>query len=167
MIRLSQNSPKWKNVLIGDSKTTIGEAGCLISSLCAIESKWAQYFHTKPDEAAKAWKFVSVPDDPEPKYLNWISTDFKGMEFVKRVRKYEPEEVERHCKDEDYGVAVQVQTQGGGVHWMACWGWGTMRKPVCYDSWDGGILWNPWRRNGKYKRPLGYAIMKRKEDKKK
>ena len=134
---------------IGNSTSLLKYQGCLITSLCMIYSKFHPFFSYLPSQATKEWKFIG-------NLLDW-STNFKGMEFVKRVISYNPEEVESYVK-KSFGVVIQVQTKTG-VHWMAVDGWGYLGKPVCYDPIDGKITYNPYGFLGKYARPLGYAVM--------
>jgi hypothetical protein len=104
-----------------------------------------------PGEMSQKWKFNN-------NLLDW-STDFWGMEFVERVWSYNPEqdeEIKKLCKSPLYGVALQVQTRNGGVHWVACsgksvLGWATN------DPWTGRRLWKTVGFGAPYVRVLGWV----------
>ena len=186
MRRISQNDPRWCNTKIGRSQSSIGDYGCLITSLCMIWSKFhykapipPHFCHLDPDEAAKTWTFVGIPHDKNPHYLSW-SSDFDGMDFVWRNWSWIPDQIikdprngknlvkqkdlVKSCmKSKDYGVVFQVQTKKGLKHWLAGWWWGVWGMPVCHDPWDGHILYKPWGWLGKYSKCTGFAILK-KED---
>lgn len=178
MERLSQNDKKWKDIKIGSSKSSIGSNGCLLTSLCMVDSKFNPRTHITPDKAVKEWKFVKVQGDGDPKYLDWSHTDFKTMQFVWRNWGYNPEQLmtdpitetldleinvlKKLLKSSDYGVVFQVLTKNNTQHWLAGWDWGIFGQPVCFDPWNGKVLYKPTGMLSPYKAFTGFAIMKRK-----
>lgn len=177
MVRTSQRDKRWSDIKIGHSKSTLGTNGCLITSLCMIHSKFFPKGYTTPDEAAKQWKFVSVQGDSDPKYLDWKNTKFDRMEFVWRNWGYSPDSlmsdpitktsdiemniIKRLLNSDDYGVVFQVLTKNNTQHWLAGWKWGMFGQPVCYDPWNGHILYKPTGFLSPYKAITGWAVMKK------
>lgn len=171
MLRLGQRDPRWGKVIIGKSNSDLAGNGCLITSLCMVWSKFHYGVdnrdYLRPDEAAKTWKFVAVPGDPDPRYLDWIGTEFQGMEFVSRVRRNvsgftdaDRIQCREFAKMEDYGVVLNVETPSG-QHWVTVVG-GFPGNLACNDPWDATRRWKTYGWGTKYPRALGYAIMKRK-----
>lgn len=157
MRRIKQRDPRWTSVTIGDSHSTVGAQGCLICSLCMLFSDFHPYNDLlDPGRMAKAWKFNN-------NLLDW-STDFWGMEYVERVWSYHPDqdkEIKKLCNSPLYGVALQVQTRTGGVHWVACenrsiLGWATN------DPWTGRRLWKTVGFGAPYIRILGWCKFRKK-----
>lgn len=156
MRRLSQRDKRWGNVQIGTSHSLVKNQGCLIVSLCMLYSKFHPFNNIlAPDLMGKKWKFSG-------NLLDW-STKFEGMEFVERVWTYMPEhakEIKKYSDSDDYGVAMQVQTRGGGVHWVAVenksiLGWATN------DPWTGRRLWKTVGFGAPYIRVLGWTKMRK------
>jgi hypothetical protein len=161
MVRISQNDPRWANTIIGNSSKTISQVGCLIVSLCMLHSKWYPKNWIRPNEAAKTWKFTSLPSDPEPKYLDWVNTDFEGMRFIWREWDYDKKKLEKYVKD-GYGCVVRVKTKSGGQHWLAVWWWGIFEQPICFDPINGHILYKPTGWLSPYAKFDGFAVIQKK-----
>lgn len=154
-MRLSQNDPRWKKVLIGQSQSAIGKSGCAITAACMIESKFDPKDYTRPDTAALTWVFVKVQGDDDPRYLNWVRTHFKHMRFVWRQNGYEPDQkiidpvtkkkdtqfniLKKYMLHRDYGITLQVSNNGGGQHWLAGVG-RAVKGWWANDPWNGLIL---------------------------
>ena len=178
MQRFCQNNPKWKNLKLGNSTTSVGNAGCLLCSLLSVESKFHPYQHDTVEKAVKDWVFVKCGDDPEPHYIDWTHTKFKNMEFVWRQYAYLPNMIindpltntadtqenilKKYSMFPDLGAVIQVMTKKGGVHWLALvgksiWNWAAI------DPWDGKMLWSSVGLLGKYPKLLGFALLKKKD----
>ena len=156
MRRLSQRDPRWSEVMIGSSRSTLGLYGCLITALCMIYSKFHPFGpKINPDAAAKDWSY-SVD------LVDW-RTNYVGMSFVERVHTYVPTrddaQIKKYCQSEDYGVVLQVQT-GSGLHWVAAVGKSTLGWAT-NDPWNGRRLWKTVGFGASYKRVLGWAVMKK------
>lgn len=154
MKRLSQQDPRWADMHINKTNSTLRYHGCLIVSLCMLYSKFNPKTQFFPDFALSEWKFIGD-------LMDWRKTDYKKMKFLDRIFGYDPVVVEKLVKD-GYGIVLQVLTRSG-VHWMAVEGWGYLGKPVCYDPFYGDILFNPYGFLGRYVRPIGYAVFKKVE----
>lgn len=59
---LTQNDPRWKDVKIGKSKYTIGEAGCVLTSLCNVANIYGPAWWT-PDDLNKRLTAIDGYDD--------------------------------------------------------------------------------------------------------
>jgi len=153
MIRLSQRDPRWLNVKIGKSISTIGNYGCLITARCMIFNKFHPGHWYWPDQAAREGVFIG-------NNMDWVNTKYPGMKFVKRVVGYDPVTVKEWVKKPDFGVVIQVLTKSG-VHWLAVWDWGIFGKPVCFDPWDKTVIYNPYGLLGKYRSAIGYAVLEK------
>lgn len=180
MIRISQNKDdRWKDLKIGKSKYNIGSNGCLVTALCMILSKFYpergyKHFYT-PAEAVRDWKFTTVPDDDDPRYLVWSSINNSDMEFIWRKYAYQPDKlmidpvtgekdlefeiVKKYASHPDYGIVVQVINSKGNQHWCALegksvFGW------AANDPWNGVRRWAlPFP----YKRINGWALVHKSE----
>lgn len=180
MLRLRQGDPRWGNVRIGRSRSTLATNGCLITALTMIWSKFhygpKNRSYLRPDEAAKNWTFGSVPGDQTLKYLYWNKANFDGMEFVWRNFGYSPTKlmdhpetglvevegniIKRYLRSEDYGVVFQLQTKLGEEHWVA----GVNTSVIgmaCNDPIDATRRWRTWGYGSKYPRCTGWAVMKK------
>lgn len=153
MVRYSQQDYRWSDVLIGQSKSQIKYKGCLITALCMIFNKFHPGHYYWPRTAAKDWAFLG--DN-----LDWIKTKFPGMTFVERTMGFPADKIRDYIKNPEYGVVIQCLTKSG-VHWLACWDWGIFGKPICFDPWNGTVLYNPYGYFGKYVRVIGFAVMKK------
>jgi len=166
MLNYKQCDPKWRDAKIGNSKTSLCKAGCLICSICDIHSKFYYKPESKvkltPPEAASQFIFTSVSGDPEPHYVEWNLTEWQdfGQKFVERVRTWTDEDIKKvndYTKKPDYGVVLNVELKKGGQHWVAMWLPGLF-GPVCNDPISGSVVWKLTGLLGKYKRILGYAV---------
>ncbi len=150
MFRLSQRDPKWDDTKIGKTKFTVGALGCTITSACMVHSKFYPKDFIKPNEAAAIWDFTSQA------LLKWTS-DFDGMEFIKRGYGYNVQDIKEFATKENCGVIVQVEN---GTHWCAVSSWNHIfNRPILHDPWTGEVLWF-WTR--KYRNITGYALFKKK-----
>ena len=168
MRRISQRDPKWSSVKIGDSKTDLATAGCLLCSISMLHSKfypklteWIQ-----PPALASGCKFVKQGTDPEPHFLAWTLTDWSkyGLKFIWRSYTYNPvtdmPKIKEYCASKDYGVALCVQTKSGGMHWVACESTSAIGDYSVNDPINGKRLWKVSGFLAPYKKITGYVIFK-------
>jgi len=120
-----------------------------------------------PDLLAKELTFVPVSGDADPRYLDWIQSrealEKYGIKFEERARytSYEYERLKGIMNSATMGVIFQVQTKSGGQHWVYGWKPGIL-GPVCWDPWDGSIVYNLAGLFGKYPKITGFATFKKK-----
>jgi hypothetical protein len=173
MLRLKQNDPRWGDIKMGQSNSTLGRLGCMVTSLCMLHSKFHPDNPYLPDRAATHWVFVPVVGDPEPHYLSWTQTQFSGMKFIWRGYGYDPTTLitdpvtkekdttlnilKKYASHKDYGVALFVETKKGNPHWLAAVGKAILGWAAS-DPANGKMLWfAPYP----YKRITGWVIMQK------
>lgn len=109
---VSQLDVRWRDVLIGKSKSTIKKYGCTISSCCMALEKLRGYT-ARPDDAAKFWKF-----DDQGRII-WTKTMFKGMKFIWRGYKPDLAKVTEYANSPSKAVIINVDAFGKkGGHWL-------------------------------------------------
>ncbi len=118
---LSQNDPRWKNIKLGFSNTTIGNYGCTITCIAMIVG-------VTPDVVNQRLKDVN--GFAEGNLVIWakIEEAFPGIK-VRRVWTYDNADVKKSlpCL-----VEVDGKPIGGFRHWVVYTG-----NQKCYDPWDG------------------------------
>ena len=172
----SQRDKRWKNVKIGESKSTIGGHGCCLCSALMVLSKFYPFHNLTPDLVASLWKFVAIQDDPDPKYISWTQAKFKGMKFLWRNGDFQPERIitdprtgldmteeailKNSCASRDYGVIIQVRNPDGSQHWQylrgkSLLGWTTV------DPWTGQIRWKGFGFGTPYPRCTAWVLFQK------
>ena len=160
--RYSQRNKRWSRLRLSPSVLNIGGHGCLLTNLSSA-------CNTTPDVLVRKLQFT----DDDHKYggglIFWNDHNKKifrsyGLEYIGRYMSWTEEDFKlnkKYSKDDDYTVITEVATGGGDRHWLLNWNWGYLNKPVCYNPWDGGILYNPWGFLGRYPRPTGWLLFER------
>jgi hypothetical protein len=125
-----------------------------------------------PLDAVKAWKFTTVPGDPDPRYLIWKSINKTGgAEFIWRQYNYmadriiydpitgisdmEVNIIKKYVKLDNYGVVMHVITNKGFDHWVALSGKSIMGWAA--NDPAGGV--RRWAIPFPYKRIVGWALI--------
>ena len=119
---------------------TIGNFGCLITCISMLRD-------IDPKQTNLDIKTVGGYSG---NFVIWEALDkISGLDFIKRVRVYENEEVAKNlpCLVEVNGAPI-----GGTTHWVLYIG-----NQKCWDPWDGTE-----KPTSSYK-PIGYAVVKRLE----
>lgn len=161
----SQNDPRWKDIKFKDcAKSTIGQNGCLIASLCNARKKFYPNEEYTPLQASKDWKFV-VGADSEKHWLVW-TTDFPGFKFLTRVRQFTQDDLKKIktlIQSPEYAVVIEVETKSGGRHWIMAKHASMLGGIKCIDPWPfpANIPTQTWGFMGRYMRPTGYAVLKK------
>jgi len=119
-IFLEQDDPRWKNVKMGKSNSTIGSYGCLITDLSML-SYWYGGFFT-PEEIAKKANFTNEG------YYIWSSGDlFLPFDFKYRYYTRDIEKIKSILFSDDNAVVVRVSAYGA-YHWLAVIGYDQVSK---------------------------------------
>jgi hypothetical protein len=159
----SQNNPIWKDTKFKDcAKSTIGQNGCLLASLCNSRKKFYPNEDYNPLQAIKDWSFV-VGADGEKHWLLW-STDFPGFSLVARVRQFDMAKAKAYMKEPDLAVCIEVETKSGGRHWLMASKASILGGIKCLDPYPypANVPAQTWGFLGRYKRPTGYAVVRKK-----
>jgi len=127
MENLSQRDPKWADVKIGKSKTTVGAEGCNITVTCMVLSQLQNRF-VSPADAARYWAYDSVGR------MNYIKSNYNGMRFVYRHQYNNKEKIIEALTKEDMGVTLCVNN---GAHWLYAKELMDNGDYVIVDPWDG------------------------------
>lgn len=146
--RYKQNDPEWATMYLGNTKYTMGRWGCLVTSITNLHTRFHRDSTLIPPDGAKTWKFT---DDG---LLIW-STDFPGMEFVKRGYGFPPREFFEENSTKEKGLVVQVDN----YHWCMLHHYGAL-GPWLIDPLSGKLAplrWLP------YKTITGYALFHKKD----
>ena len=105
--KLKQGDPRWGNIRIGESATTLKRDGCTITALCMLLEKFRGY-PASPKDAAFYWAFNYRGE------ILWEKTKFRGMVFLYRYYNNNIKEIAIHANDPSSGVIVQVNRN----HWL-------------------------------------------------
>lgn len=105
----SQNDPRWKNVTIGKSKSTLGQFGCTLDCLSDASSYFGE--ETTPDILAKKLSFLV-----DKVIWSSIGKFFKTFQFKWRFYKYDQNLIDDALlKNKNTVVLLNVN---GGKHWV-------------------------------------------------
>lgn len=144
----SQNSPEWRNTLIGKSDKTVGAYGCTIS--CVADG--SSYFQEEATPGVLAKKLSFTPSG----LLIWSSIGkyFKTFQFEWRFYSFDKVRIDEALKDPKRVCLVNVDK---GKHWVFVVG--------RYIPFLGYKVSDPWHFPAKtaYRKDIvGGAILKRK-----
>ncbi len=150
-ILLRQDDQRWKNVKLGNSSSTVGDYGCLITNLSMLSS-WYRRFIT-PDVLAKELLFT-----PQG-YLLWKSIDKSDLpfNFVWRYYTRDIEKILQILYSDDNACVVQVP-YFGAYHWLTVIGHDAKRGLLCADPLRGDVCFVESR----YSNVSGFAEVTRK-----
>jgi len=174
-LRLSQNDPRWKTVIIpvrrGIKAITIGSDGCYLTMLCMGISKFypsPQGNYVRPDDLTALLDFDDIGQVRYSEINQKIFKDKLGIAFDDRIWGYFPYRdnkiIKELCKNPDYFVGLRVVTKSGYNHWLYCVGRSFYKNLfgfACNDTWDGTRLWKAVGYLGKYVRIDGYVVFRR------
>ena len=135
MTPYSQRDNKWKDDKMGSG--TLGNFGCAVTCISMISE-------ITPAVMNNEIKSVGGYQD---NMLVWEKLDLiKGLDFIKRVRTYENNEVANNlpCLVEVNGAPI-----GGTTHWVLYIG-----NQKCWDPWDGK------EKSTSTYFPIGYSVIK-------
>jgi len=122
LILLSQHDPRWKDIKVGTSNSTIGQIGCTITCI-------AMKYGLTPDKVNELLN--NAGGYAQTNLVNWtkLPQALPGTEFVYKYSNYENEIVKQNlpCL-----VEVDATPIGGTRHWILYVGNG-----ILYDPWDG------------------------------
>lgn len=139
-MNLSQRDPRWANIKLGTSNTTIGDFGCTITAIASI-------LGTTPDVVNERMKAVNGFASGNLVIWAKIAEAFPGTQ-VHRVWSYNNEDVAKNVPN----VIVEVDGApiGGARHWLRYLG-----NQKAMDPWDGKT-----KTTSSYPNPLSYCIIK-------
>lgn len=111
MIIYSQRDPRWRGVPIGVSGRTIGQIGCLVTSISMLST----YFMPGliPPQVVDRAKFT------RDGLLYWNSLELAGFKFYWRAYGPNHPEIARHIKHPDLAVLLEVANKS---HWVVAIG---------------------------------------------
>lgn len=140
IMNLSQRDPRWANIKLGTSNTTIGNFGCTITAIASI-------LGTTPDVVNDRMKAVNGFASGNLVIWAKISEAFPGTQ-VHRVWSYNNDDVAANVPN----VIVEVDGKpiGGARHWLRYLG-----NQKAMDPWDGKT-----KATSTYPNPLSYCIIK-------
>lgn len=130
MIKLSQRDYRWANEKIGDTNSTIGKLGCLITSL-------AMFSGEMPNQVESRLKFNENAE------LIWKSIDDAKLPFTFDMRHYTSSGIDNYTNQY---IVVEVE----GRHWLSYLGNGKANDPWLGDECE--VL-------QRYKSITGYAVL--------
>lgn len=107
---LRQGDPKWSNIRIGHSATTLAESGCTITSLCMALEK-LRGFIASPADAARYWTFNNRGE------ILWPLCNFRGANFVWRGHSFNLETITKFANEPNKAVIIEVNNRR---HWLYC-----------------------------------------------
>ena len=150
-IYLEQDEPRWSFVTLGNTNMTIGEYGCLVTSLSMLSYWYGDYF--RPDEIANKSLFT------EQGWYLWKSGDgYLPFDFKYRYYSRDMTKIKSILYSEDNAVIVRVSAYGA-YHWLAVIGFDDISgQLIGADPLDGG----PSFIEKEYGRINGFAEVKRK-----
>lgn len=131
MILLSQNDPRWKNIMLGNSRATIGSHGCTIS---VIGMKYGLTPDVVNERLNAVGGYVAPQNAPDQKNLVWwkkIEEAIPGAKFIWKYAEYDNSKV---LENLPCIVEVDGRPIGGFRHWVLFIG-----NQMLYDPWDGQI----------------------------
>lgn len=147
MILISQRDPRWSFKKIGQSQWTIGQKGCVISSISMLSSYFGCF--KDPGYLAKYLKFT------DGGLIIWQSiADVLCCKFVWRgyPSNFDQSQVDEALKNPRKGCLLNVDN---GSHWVL----GIYRVPLTKKYWVA----DPWTGSRKfYSGVIGYSIMEKK-----
>lgn len=151
MIYLSQKDPRWSYVRMGNSSSTIGGYGCLITSLSMLSSWYGKYRH--PEWMANNLSFTNGG------LLFWRSiTDSElPMKFVYRYYQRNDAKMKEILKSANGSCVVEVAL-GTGRHWLPVIGHSAIFGFKVVDPLRGDSVYL----NKRYPRITGFAELTRK-----
>lgn len=128
------------NDKIGESKWTIAQKGCVITSLCAIGQWYLHAFNLKsnsylmPHIIAKQLKFT--PDG----LLLWNSINTSDLPFKFAYRYYTQDDtiLKNILSSKSGACIVQVND---GAHWCALIGYSRFKGYKLFDPYYGDVVW--------------------------
>ena len=103
---ISQRNPLWSQHKLGKSNLTIGLFGCTTCCICMV----ADYFGEYHDPVAMQGYQGYTPEG----LIIWESLKLKKMKFGKRLRKFDPAEIQVSLKDPKKAVILEVENR----HWV-------------------------------------------------
>ena len=111
MTLYSQRDPRWRAVEIGDTKRTLGQVGCVVTSIAMLCS----YF--KPDRTPPELlkKLIFTPDAR----LIWQSCNFENFKFHRRIYQRNDENIRLALTDPKWAVILEVADK---THWVVVTG---------------------------------------------
>jgi hypothetical protein len=106
-LNLSQRDPKWKNLKLGNSKGTVGQYGCYITSFANLACK-------TPIEVLQLAKF----DQNGNVFSTSLETDV--WKFRRMAQKFERETIRSLSLIDDIGIILKVSTPLAPTtgHWV-------------------------------------------------
>lgn len=132
---LKQSDPRWSLEKIGESNTTIGKDGCLITCLSMLSDWYGQY-------ESPAWLARSLDFTPDGKLL-WKSIR-PPMRFVYRYYRRYDHKIKEILLSQDNAVVLQVPFKGlftTTPHWVVLIGFSRYLGYKIADPYDGKIKW--------------------------
>lgn len=147
---IRQGDPRWGNVRLGYSNSTMRRYGCTTSDMCMALEKLRGYF-CNPGNAARHWRYNRRGE------ILWKATDFKGMRFMWRGYGHDSKVVERAANSDIAAVILEVNH---GKHWVYVESVSDTGVMHIIDPIDGKRKILP----AKYK-PTGYATFEKEDQK--
>lgn len=147
-IFLEQDDPRWDNVTIGNTPYTVGDWGCLITSLSMLSYWYKDY--KDPAWIAKNLRYTSNGS------LYWTSMNGKlPMNFVRRYYVRNITKIVSILKSKDNACVIEVP-YGKWKHWLAVVGF-EANAIVAADPIDGTRCYP----ESKYGKITGFAEVTR------
>ena len=127
---LSQRDPKWANVKLGNSNVTIGQDGCLITSLCML----SQYYGVPitPDVVARHTESFNANGEYLWNYPFPFTLEKSIGGKIQPTRN--DAEIMKSLKGPRRGVVLQVDN---GEHFMLALSKPLFGSYTCADPWFG------------------------------
>lgn len=133
-VLLSQNDPRWKNIPLGTSRSSIGQGGCTITCIAmkfGLDPKFVNERLNAVDGFAPSQ--ANNPFEPEKNLVIWnkLSEALPGVKFEYKYYTYDNEKVLQNlpCLVEVNGAPI-----GGFRHWVLFVG-----NHQIFDPWDGKV----------------------------
>ena len=130
MIFLSQRDSRWAANKLGASSLTIGRFGCTTTCLSMLSDYYKQF--QLPSYIAGTIKFYT-PDG----LIIWQNLDFDKFQFVKRLKNFDPLEIDDSIKNPNKSVILNVWN---GSHWVVAIRKNLFGAYVVADPWSGKAI---------------------------
>ena len=148
----SQRDPKWAKVTMGQSNSTIGQYGCLITDISSLSSWYGKY--SDPEWLAKNLKFTQGG----LLFWNSITESVLPMKFVYRYYKRDDGIIKKALFSSNDCVILEVQW-GGSKHWVTAINWSPIKGYRVADPWSGTYM---YLNKSQFPTITGFAILTRK-----
>ena len=135
MILYSQRDPSWAELKLGDSPLTMGRYGCTTSCIAMLSTYFQPFIPYTPGSIINASQPRHLRYTAPGGLILWPSAKFEHFAFYRRVYERNDAEIQRHMKDPNLAVILEVANRS---HWVV----GVSRNPITgsykiADPWIG------------------------------